>query len=357
MRTSLFLSLGVLLISSVSRTDAQQSCNGYTELCSKTYDKVAYATAHNAYANSPGGGLATNQDNDIPTQLKDGIRAFMLDAYNVPSGNLNDIELCHTDCKLFDGGLLSKTLSQIKTFMDANPNEIVTLLFENSQKLAPARFQTVYAAVGLDKYSHVQAAGNKTWPTLAQMISSKKRLVSFIDTGADATVPWLMPEYSYVFETPWLITKGSAYPCTVDRPKDQRQQMYVLNHFIYGVIGLGDESINFPQPAAADQTNGPDLVGHVKSCQTIFKQIPSFIAVDYYQKGSIFQTLAQVNNVKWVAKSSSNSATDSTADSGKGSGPNKDTQTKGNGGASTNNNKRILSMTVLVGVISTIMLF
>ncbi|KAF9360044.1 hypothetical protein BGX26_010694 [Mortierella sp. AD094] len=313
MRTSLILSVGAILVSSLlSRTDAQkQLCNGYAELCTRTYDKVAYATTHNAYAFTPPGGLATNQDNDIPTQLKDGIRAFMLDAYNSPTGNPNDIELCHTDCKLLDGGPLSKTFQLIKSFMDANPNEVITILWENSQNLTPAHFQAAYVAAGLDKYSHTQAPGNATWPTLAQMISSGKRLVSFLDNGADATVPWLMAEYTFIFETPWFVLKGAAYPCTVDRPKDQRKQMYVLNHFVYAELQLGGQTIDIPQGLLANQTNGPDLISHASACQATFKQIPSFIAVDFYEKGSLFQTVAQANGVKLIAKPAAGSGTGS----------------------------------------------
>ncbi|KAG0327206.1 hypothetical protein BGZ99_008187 [Dissophora globulifera] len=300
MRISLILSASVCFLSSfVARSDAQQACNGYPELCSRTYNNVTFATAHNAFAYTPPGGVATNQDNDILTQMKDGIRAFMLDAYPTPSNNSKDIELCHTSCSLLDAGPLTKLLAQIKTFMDANPNEVITILWENAGNLKPAQFQTVYAAAGMDKYSYAQTVGNTTWPTLAEMISSGKRLVSFLDGGADATVPWLMAEYDFVFETPWDITQGSAYPCTVDRPKDQRKQMYVLNHFIYGQFQLGTTTVDIPQPGAANQTNGPDLTNHVASCLSTFKQIPSFIAVDFYEKGLLLQTVAQVNGVKW----------------------------------------------------------
>lgn len=107
MRTSLLLSLATALLSSslVLHSEAQQLCNGYEALCAKTYDKVAYATTHNAYAYTPPGGLATNQDNNIPTQLKDGIRGLMLDAYI-----LNGVvELCHSSCKsTWQHGLWSK---------------------------------------------------------------------------------------------------------------------------------------------------------------------------------------------------------------------------------------------------------
>jgi len=42
---------------------------------------------------------------------------------------------------LLDGGPLSATFSQLKAFMDANPNEVITILWENAQNLTPAHFQ------------------------------------------------------------------------------------------------------------------------------------------------------------------------------------------------------------------------
>ncbi|KAF9344461.1 hypothetical protein BGX26_004343 [Mortierella sp. AD094] len=302
MRTSLILSVATAFLSSclLQRSDAQQLCNGYAGLCTKTYDQVTYATTHNAYAYTPAGALALNQDNDIPTQLSDGIRALMLDAYH--SNSTSDIELCHTACSLLDAGPLSKVLAQIKTFMDANPNEVITIFWENAQSLTPAQFQTVYNNAGLSNYLYTQAVGDKTWPTLAQMISSGKRLVNYVDHGADASVPWLMNEYSYIFETPFQILKGAEYPCTVDRPLDQRQQMYVLNHFLSGNITISGQSFDIPQPGVAATTNGPDLITHVNDCQTTFSQNPSFVAVDFYEKGSVFPTIAQLNGVTWNNK-------------------------------------------------------
>ncbi|KAF9549442.1 hypothetical protein EC957_003831 [Mortierella hygrophila] len=349
-RSSLFLTVGALLALSsswVQQADAQQQCNGYAELCSRTYDKVSYPTTHNAYAFNPPNGLATNQINNIPTQLKDGIRAFMLDAYAAPSGNPKEIELCHTMCTLLDGGPLSDTLAQIKTFMDANPNEVITIFWENAANLKPAQFQAVYTAAGLSPYLHAQAKGVTAWPTLAQMISSKKRLVNFIDSGADATVPWLMSEYDFVFETPYNIPKGTAYPCTIDRPKDQRKQMYVLNHFISGIIQLQGNTISLPQPEAADQTNGPDLISHVNSCQTTFKQIPSFVAVDFYQKGSLAETVAKINKVKWngIVATGASSGTNGTTNGGTGKG----VDSTGNGAAGSLLNGK----SVVVGFLAT----
>ncbi|KAF9411763.1 hypothetical protein BGZ94_001242 [Podila epigama] len=306
------LSVAILLATSaIASVSAQQkACNGYAALCAKPYNQLVSACAHNAYAVSPknAASLAANQNNNIPTQLEDGIRAFMLDAYNLPSGATNDIALCHSSCALLDGGLLSTALGQIKSFMDKNPNEVITILWENSQNLAPEHFQAVYEAAGLVRLSHTQAVGDTTWPTLTQMIASGKRLVSFIDSGASASVPWLMSEYDFVFETPYSIMKGSPYPCTIDRPKDQRKQLYVLNHFVSGQLTLGSNVIPIPQGAIANITNADELADHVKNCKTTFKQVANFIAVDFYDKGDIFKVVAEANNVKWSGKTANASS-------------------------------------------------
>lgn len=106
-----------------------------------------------------------------------------------------------------------------------------------------------------------------------------------------------MAEYDFIFETPFSIPTGGPYPCTVDRPKNQRKSMYVLNHFVSGSLTLDGQVVDIPQSGAALQTNGPALVSHVNNCTSIFSQIPSFVAVDFYEKGSVMQTVAQVNGV------------------------------------------------------------
>ncbi|KAF9135472.1 hypothetical protein BGW39_002617 [Mortierella sp. 14UC] len=306
-----FISSAITLVASthllLQGVSAQQLCNGYAELCTKTFDQVSYATTHNAYAYTPPGALAINQNNNITTQLKDGIRAFMLDAYNVPSGATNDIELCHSGCGLLDAGPLSKVLGQFKTFMDQNPNEVISIFWENAANLAPARFQTVYQAAGLNDYLYTQQAGTP-WPTLSSMISSKKRLLNFVDSGADTSVPWLMAEYDFIFETPYAVTKGQEYPCTIDRPKGEDRGMYVMNHFISGPVSVGGQSFDLPQSGAAAQTNGPDLAAHANKCTSTFNKIPNFIAVDFYEQGSLLSTVAQLNGVKWNGKASTPAA-------------------------------------------------
>ena len=49
--------------------------------------------------------------------------------------------LCFLPGTLLDGGTLSKALGQIKTFLENNPNEVITIFYENAANLAPSQFQ------------------------------------------------------------------------------------------------------------------------------------------------------------------------------------------------------------------------
>ena len=74
---------------------------------------------------------------------------------------------------------------------DNNPNEVITIFWENADKVPPATYNQFYTQAGLVNFSHVQEPGNSTWPSLTAMIQSGKRVVNFVDTGADpTTVPW-----------------------------------------------------------------------------------------------------------------------------------------------------------------------
>ena len=179
-----FTIFSITLLASV--VSSQKACNGYPELCDKPFSSVAYPTAHNAYA--VGKSAAANQNYGIATQLKDGIRGFMLDA-NFPQNNTKQVDLCHNTCDLLDSGPATIILSQFTNWLNNNPNEVITILWENAGKVPAAMFNDVYTSSGLAKYAHFQQVG-KDWPTLSELIDSGNRVVNFVDSGADPSVQW-----------------------------------------------------------------------------------------------------------------------------------------------------------------------
>jgi len=281
--------------------EAATVCNGYSELCDKSYGNVSYVGTHDSYAVGVNN-LAANQDYNVTQQLTDGVRMLQMQAHN----NSGTIQLCHTSCALLNGGTLQDYLTSVKTWMDANVNEVVTLLIVNIDDLPPTDYAPVFVAAGLDKLSYSPASSpltNTEWPTLGSMIDNGTRLVTFLDNAADLTqVPYLLDEFTQVWETPFDVT-DPAFDCSVNRTKgDNTTQMYLINHFLDTML-LGSP---VPDIAAANVTNAVSGTGslgvQVNTCISDYGRAPNFLLVDFYEYGggSVFQVAASINGVTYA---------------------------------------------------------
>jgi len=155
----------------VKRADV---CNGHAELCGKSYGNVSFVGTHDSYAIGVNN-LAVNQDQPITQQLNDGIRMLQVQAHN----NNGDIFLCHTSCSLYNGGSLKTYLDTVKTWLDANPNEVLSILIVNIDNLPATQYDTIFKAASLDTVSFVPSSPSlpaSGWPTLGSMIDSGSAL-------------------------------------------------------------------------------------------------------------------------------------------------------------------------------------
>ncbi|KAJ7293107.1 PLC-like phosphodiesterase [Mycena rebaudengoi] len=263
------------------------TCNGHSELCSKSYGTVSFVGAHNSYAVGTNN-LAVNQDQDVTQQLNDGVRLLQMQAHN-ESGT---IQLCHSSCFLYNGGTLQDYLKKV-----------VTLLIVNIDNMKAAAYDPIFVAAGLDKLSFAPATSPlaaSAWPTLGELIDKGTRLVTFLDNAADLTsVPYLIDEFTNIWETPFDVTEPS-FPCDVNRTQGETStQMYLINHFLDKIV------LNNPAPnvAAANITNAVDGVGalgvEVATCTARHGRAPNFLLVDFYEYGggSVFQVAATINGV------------------------------------------------------------
>jgi len=293
-----------VVVQGLSMDRRATTCNGHPELCTRSYGNVSFVGAHDSYAVGVNN-LATNQDYDVTQQLNDGVRLLQMQAHNqngVP-------QLCHTSCILYNGGTLADYLTKVKTWMDANPNDVVTILIVNSDNLAPSVYDGVFKSAALDTLSYAPPAAivpSTQWPTLGALIDSGKRLLTFLDNGADfTTVPYLIDEFTNIWETPFDVT-DTAFDCSINRTKgDTATQMYLINHFLDKII-LGNPA---PDRDDANTTNGVSGVGslglQVDQCGATYGKYPSFFLVDFYEfgGGSVFQVAAQANGVTYAPTS------------------------------------------------------
>lgn len=154
------------------------NCNGNAALCDRKYSNMTFIGAHN----SPFVGIlpTQNQLTDITAQLNQGIRFVSAQTQDKDGA----VQLCHTDCGLEDAGTLQSYLSLIKTWLDGNANEVVTLLLTNGDAIDLTKFSDAFKGAGLDSYAYSPNANLALadWPTLGELIASGKRLVVFMGT-------------------------------------------------------------------------------------------------------------------------------------------------------------------------------
>lgn len=98
---------------------------------------------------------------------------------------------------LLDAGTLATYLTPVKSWLDANPSDVLSLLIVNNDDLPPSTFGSVFSSVGLDSLAYsppsASALAASAWPTLGEMIDTGKRLVVFMDFKADYTeVPYIV---------------------------------------------------------------------------------------------------------------------------------------------------------------------
>ncbi|TIA93614.1 hypothetical protein E3P99_00033 [Wallemia hederae] len=289
----------------ISAVLAQETvCNGYAELCDRKYSNVTSVGAHD----SPfiGNSSMTNQDWGVSAQLDHGAR--MLQGQIHRQGQA--LHLCHTNCFIHDGGSLLDYLTQVKTWLDKNPREVLTLLFTNSDSIGVEIVKQPFVDSGiLDMAYHPQspttAAGD--WPTLASLISTNQRVVIFMDYHADhSKVPQILDEFSHFWEDPYNAVE-STWPCTRDRG-DSSSGMYIHNHFLDKKETLLGTDIFTPDTDKLTTTNAASGEGSlgaaIDNCVAKHTQPPTFVLVDYesHGNGSVYEAAAAANGVQYVAK-------------------------------------------------------
>jgi hypothetical protein len=263
------------------------ACNGHEALCARRYDEVAYATTHNAYSVDAEGFVAANQHEGIPRQLQDGVRAMMLDVKE----DAGALALCHGPCGI-GRRPLDDALVELRTFLDANPREVLTLQLESY--VTGAAVAEAFARTGLVRYAYTPATPTPgaPWPTLGEMVAAGTRLVTFYEDGrsvaGEGAPAWYLPLFRHSFDTPFGVRTPEDLTCVVKRGSPTAA-LFTLNHF----LSLPNST---PEAVARVNTN-PFLVERALECQRTFGRIPNFVAVDFYDVGDLLAAVRTLNGL------------------------------------------------------------
>lgn len=219
--------------------------------------------------------------------------------------------LCHSSCDLLDAGSLESWLSEIKTWMDANTNDVVTLLLVNSDNASPADLGSQFSASGIDTLAYKPASTTtlpQTWPTLDNLISNNTRLMTFVASLSQPSsqYPYLMDEFTFIFENDFENVNPSNYSCNPDRPSSlgspsaalESGRMFLMNHFLYETQLFG---IQMPNETYANVTNAEtgfgSLGASVDECTGVYGKAPTFVLVDFFNMGPAIESVDAANRV------------------------------------------------------------
>jgi len=280
-------------------------CNRNVLLCNQTYDMVAHATMHNAFATSQDGFFFAQHRACLRSGLVRGIRGFMLDVYLTPQGTLL---LCHYSCIL--GSLeVNAVMSTFHEFMTNNPREIITIFWElqkapmNQKIRIKELLHQVMESSGLIAFMHVQHI-NTSWPTMEEMINNGTRIVSFSNSFTMNDPFWDMYEFDHAFETPFssLSAKSLTKNCIAHRGSENNS-LVVLNHFtLTGAIGINtqvvDSMIGFLGIDIFKAINKqPFMWKRISECQQCLGRIVNFVAVDFWESSDVIEVVQRLNSV------------------------------------------------------------
>ena len=264
-----------------------------------------------------------NQYFNLSVQLKSGVRLIQAQGHLAPNG-ANQIRLCHFNCALIDGGSLDDYLLTTKAWLEENPKEgkhppdpllripmgaVVTFLFVSTNP-SLRNWAETYRRTGFDRLSYAPPASKRAnmsisdWPTIEEMIDSGKRAVTFLSSRANEQyVPYLLNEWSYLFETDFVNDKPSDFSCTPSRPPPPfegapipENRLTFVNHFLYASFF----GWRYPNISYIEHTNGAgfkvgQLGEHAVRCRGVYGRRPNFLLVDFWNEGDVWGVEGGIN--------------------------------------------------------------
>jgi len=212
---------------------------------------------------------------------------------------------------------LSTWLGEIRTWLDSNPSEVVTVLLVNSDNASASDIAAQYAAAGIEHYAYHPDSQTKApgeWPTLQTLINNGTRLLNFVaslEPASNTAAPYLMDEFTFMFENNYENTAPSDYSCTANRPSSVNGQtaaalsanmMPLMNHFLYNTTNLLGTTIDVPDSDYANVTNAPsggvgNLGDAAAECSNAYGRAPTYVLVDFFNEGPAIESVDRLNGV------------------------------------------------------------
>jgi len=259
-----------------------RACNGDAALCERRFDEVVFPCTHNAFAARDDGfaQINANQQHGVAQQLADGVRCMMLDVQD----NAGQTSLCHGGCALGELAHLD-VLIEIADFLEQNPDEVLTIIYQDD--IASDRIVADLEESGLSQRVYTHEAGS--WPTLATMIDDDTRLLVTAESGGPPPA-WFHHVWDLTWDTPYTFHAVEEFTCALNRGS-AGNDLFLVNHWLSTMFDTPS------QPDAKIANAYEVLHGRAVQCQTEAKQLPNFLAVDFYDEGDLFAVVRALNGL------------------------------------------------------------
>lgn len=252
-------------------------------LLKKPYDEVCFLMTHNAMNNSEKGFTIPNQTYSITNQLKNGVRGLMIDTYDGDNG----VALTYHATPIFGSEKLIDVLMEIKTFMLANPKEIISIIFENNG--SNSQLIKAVDSSGLNQLTYIH--NGTTWPTLQTLVDSNQRLVLFVERDKTPEINYLMYAWGTTFDTPYTFKSVSEFNSNVNRGGSGTKELYLVNHWLSNALGMPDKNL-------APQANTRAVLGkRVQDCSSTNNHFINYLGVDFFEIGAAKAIVDSINGL------------------------------------------------------------
>ena len=284
------------------------TCNGHAELCDVPVNEVAFAGTHNSMSASELGWELANHGGAIPAQMDAGIRALLIDVLEwTATESLDDLDLdpeaaaiasgaisaeapqdglwmCHQLCQL-GATPFRDFLADLKAFLETNPDEVLIIVIQDEAPAADIQAAIVGADVDDFAFTHRQG---EPWPTLAEMITTNKRLIFMAENEAGSADWYQLAFEGNVSETGFRYNVLEEFECSANRGADDGA-FFMINHWV---------ETGLPVPAEADEVNSKSVLQErVDECEAERNRAPGIIAVNFWERGDLFAVVDDANGV------------------------------------------------------------
>jgi hypothetical protein len=278
----------------------------------KPFHQYSWVNTHNSYEK-------INQNlQELPQQMRDGVRSFMLDLYHKSSYRPEEqIRVCHTETFCY-GSFKNQLENEFIPFLKQNRSEVISIFLESY--VERSHLQTLFNSVPEVADLTFDPANFNTadWPLMSQLVARNNRLMLFTDKRALAgnytvkgkTVTVLFDK-DWVAQNHWTTLGPAAsnieaahnwscpsrygdVPVTEARVASTTgkswSRLFLMNQFHTATKTIFD--------SAAYDNNLTYLVRRVNNCG----KTPNFIAIDNYRNGDTLaytQALSQGGIYLW----------------------------------------------------------